>query len=152
MKLAEALLLRADLQKKLASLKARIGRFTRVQEGDAPAEDPNALISEALIVTRELHRLIAQIHRTNAKSQLPQGAPMLDTLIQRDALVEQHKVLMASLTQARQSEDRYSRREIRWMLHVSVPVLQQQADELAAQLRQLNVRIQEANWQLELLE
>lgn len=53
MKLAEALLLRADLQKKLASLKARIGQFTRVQEGDAPAEDPNALISEALIVTRD---------------------------------------------------------------------------------------------------
>jgi hypothetical protein len=61
-------------------------------------------------------------------------------------------VLMTSLTQARQSEDRYSRREIRWVLHVSVPVLQQQADELAAQLRQLNVRIQEANWQVELLE
>ena len=44
MKLAEALLLRADMQRKLESLRERIGRNTVTQEGEKPSEDPNALL------------------------------------------------------------------------------------------------------------
>ncbi len=43
MKLAEALQLRADIQKKLASLRERIKQNTVVQEGENPSEDPNEL-------------------------------------------------------------------------------------------------------------
>ena len=45
MKLAEALLLRADMQKKLASLRERIVANAVVQEGDKPHEDPEKLRS-----------------------------------------------------------------------------------------------------------
>ena len=45
MKLAEALLLRADLQKKVISLKKRIGENAKVQEGDTPSENPVELLS-----------------------------------------------------------------------------------------------------------
>ena len=48
MKLAEALLLRSDLQKKIASLKERIARYSVVQEGDRPAEDPKALLAQSV--------------------------------------------------------------------------------------------------------
>jgi hypothetical protein len=41
MKLAEALLRRADCQKCLEQLKARLLRNAKVQEGDDPAEDPS---------------------------------------------------------------------------------------------------------------
>ena len=40
MKLAEALIIRADLQKKSASLRDRIGTNCKVQEGESPSEDP----------------------------------------------------------------------------------------------------------------
>ena len=43
MKLAEALNLRADLQKRIAQLKERLANNVKVQEGDSPAEDPKAL-------------------------------------------------------------------------------------------------------------
>lgn len=43
MKLAEALLLRSDQQKQLASLKQRIEANVLIQEGDEPSEDPNVL-------------------------------------------------------------------------------------------------------------
>ena len=40
MKLAEALILRADLQKELMSLKNRINQNLLVQEGEKPSENP----------------------------------------------------------------------------------------------------------------
>ena len=46
MKLAEALNLRADVQKRIASLKERLIRNAKVQEGDVPAEDPVMLLKE----------------------------------------------------------------------------------------------------------
>lgn len=46
MKLAEALQLRADLQKRMEQLAARLYDNATVQEGEAPAEDPVALLEE----------------------------------------------------------------------------------------------------------
>lgn len=44
MKLAEALNLRADLQKRIANLRERLIKNAKVQEGDTPSEDPNMLL------------------------------------------------------------------------------------------------------------
>ena len=44
MKLAEALLIRSDMQTKLASLQQRINNNVMIQEGDQPSEDPQTLI------------------------------------------------------------------------------------------------------------
>ena len=46
MKLAEALILRADLQKRIAQLSARLKDSAKVQEGDEPTEDLKALFAE----------------------------------------------------------------------------------------------------------
>ena len=43
MKLAEALILRADCQKRIAQLKSRLLTNAKVQEGDKPAEAPQEL-------------------------------------------------------------------------------------------------------------
>ena len=43
MKLAEALVLRADCQRKVAQLKQRLERVMKVQEGEQPAEQPDVL-------------------------------------------------------------------------------------------------------------
>ncbi|MDR2809475.1 MAG: DIP1984 family protein, partial [Tannerellaceae bacterium] len=40
MKLAEALSIRADLQKRIAGLKERLKNSSKIQEGDVPFEDP----------------------------------------------------------------------------------------------------------------
>ena len=46
MKLAEALNLRADLQKKITQLKERLLTNAKVQEGDKPSEAPEELLNE----------------------------------------------------------------------------------------------------------
>lgn len=152
MKLAEALILRGDQQKKIISLRQRIQANAQVQEGETPSEDPNDLLKQAIIVSGELHKMILRIHRTNAQSVLPDNRSLLDVLIERDALSEQHKILTAAIENARREVSRYSAREIKWTTSLSVADLQKRADEIAIKLRDLNIKTQAANWQVELLD
>lgn len=152
MKLAEALLIRSDMQKKLAQLKARIKNNVKVQEGDTPSEDPNELLLQASQVITELNTLIERIHRTNAIAKTDKGQSMLTLLVERDTLEMRHKMLIETIEAAHGEVDRYSPREIKWDVMVSISGLQKQADDIAMKLRQINLVIQSNNWQIELVD
>lgn len=152
MKLAEALLIRSDLQKKLAQLNARIANNVKVQEGDTPNEAPEELLVEANQVISELSNLIERIHRTNAIATTEKGQSMLSLLAQRDMLQMRHKLLVEAIAAASNEVDRYSPREIKWRVMISVSALQKQADDLAMKLRNLNLIIQASNWQIDLVQ
>ena len=152
MKLAEALLIRSDMQKKLAQIKARIRSNVKVQEGDTPNEDPNALMIDASQIITELSSLIERIHRTNALAKIDKGQSMLTLLVERDTLEMRHKLLIEAIDATDTEADRYSHREIKWNLMVSVVSLQKQADDIAMKLRKINIAIQSNNWQIDLVE
>lgn len=152
MKLAEALLIRSDMQKKLAQLKGRIRNSAKVQEGDTPSEDPNELIINASQIITELTDLIERIHRTNAITNTDNGKSMLTLLVERDTLEMRHKLLIDTIEAANSETDRYSHREIKWHVMVSIASLQKQADDIAMKLRQTNIVIQSNNWQIDLIE
>ena len=152
MKLAEALLIRSDMQKKLAQLKGRIRSNVKVQDGDTPSEDPNALMIEASQIISELSNLIERIHRTNAIAQTDKGQSMLTLLVERDTLEMRHKLLIEAIEATDTEVDRYSHREIKWNIIVSVAGLQKQADDIAMKLRKINIVIQANNWQIDLIE
>ncbi len=151
MKLAEALLRRADMQKKLASLKSRIAENVKVQDGDTPNENPNELLLQANQVMSELYALIDHIHRTNAIAVMPDGSTMLSTLVKRDELAERHRLLQTAIDNANTEGDRYSYREIKWQKVIEPVRLQKQADDIAVKLRNLNIQLQAANWQIDLV-
>lgn len=151
MKLAEALLLRADMQKKLASLKSRIAENVKVQDGDEPSESPSDLLTQASLVIGELYALITLIHRTNATAVLANGKTMLTTLTERDELAERHRLLQSAIENTKTEGDRYSYREIKWQKVVDIASLQKQADDIATKLRNLNIELQAANWQIDLI-
>ena len=151
MKLAEALVLRADHQKRLEQLKQRLLRSAKVQEGEQPPEDPAALLAEVDRVAAELQQLIRRINRTNAAVPLGSGT-LSDALAERDVL-GLRRTILADLAQAASvQQDRYSKSEVKFKSTVDVAAVQKQADELAKQYRELDVRIQEANWRVDLLE
>ena len=152
MKLAEALLIRSDMQKKLAQLKGRISNNAKVQEGDTPSEDPNDLIVSASQIISEMTDLIERIHRTNAIANTDKGQSMLTLLVERDNLEMRHKLLLDAIEAANSEADRYSHREIKWRVIVSVASLQKQADDIAMKLRQINIIIQSNNWQIKLVD
>jgi hypothetical protein len=151
-KLAEALLLRADLQKKLASLRERITQYVTVQQGEKPAENPNDLIKQAVGVARELEDLIYRINRANLHAKLSDGRTLTEALAQRETLIQQHSILTTAIGATRRQPDRYGLKEIKWVAVIDVSKTQKQADDLAKKLRELNVLIQEANWKSNLPE
>ncbi len=150
MKLAEGLLLRSDMKKKLASLRERIATNAVVQEGERPHEDPMTLMKEAVGVLDELQRLVLQINAANLSYKLPDGRPLAQLITLRDKLVQQHSLLQVAVQGSRKEPERYSMKEIKWVATVEVAKLQKQSDDLSRQIRELNVQIQEANWQVEM--
>ncbi|APV50035.1 septicolysin [Betaproteobacteria bacterium GR16-43] len=150
MKLAEALLLRGDVQKKLASLRDRVGRNALMQEGNSPNEDPNALMNEAVGVIGELEALVVRINAANLVNKIPDGRTLTAAIARRDALTDHHSLLQAAISATQKEPDRYSAREIKWIPVVDVKKLQRQSEDLAKTIRELNAAIQETNWKVEL--
>lgn len=150
MKLAEALLLRADVQKKLASLQARAQKYSVVQEGERPAEDPNALLREAEAVAAELARLVYAINRANLGHTIRTGESITAALAKRDALALRHRILVGVVESCAKPAERYGTKEIRWVATVDAAALQAEADRLAKEIRDLNAAIQEAGWRVEI--
>ncbi len=149
MKLAEALILRADLQKRLLQLRERLELNARVQEGEQPAEDPAALLKELDALLAEQEDLFRRINLTNARTEA--GGELLTALLaRRDCLTEKISMLRDFLNTASNITGRTSRMEIK--IHSTVPVaeLRKQVDSLSKQLRELDIRIQSANWTAEL--
>ena len=151
MKLAEALLERADLQKRLAQMGGRLNNNARVQEGEKPAEDPKALLKEQEALTARLETLVAQINLTNSAA-LIDGQPMTVCLARRDARREQLQQLRNFLDAASSLSDRARQSEIKIISTVDVAKLQKELDQKSKALRELDAKIQSANWITDLRE
>ncbi|HET6249219.1 MAG TPA: DIP1984 family protein [Tepidisphaeraceae bacterium] len=150
MKLAEALLLRSDLQKKLASLQVRAQRYAIVQEGEKPAEDPQVIFREIDAIAQQFERLIYAINRANLQNAIKSGITLTEALAHRDTLTLRHRILISVIEACNKPPERYGVKEIRWVTTISIPAIQQQVDGLAKEIRELNAAIQEAGWQVEL--
>jgi hypothetical protein len=149
MKLAEALALRGDHQKRLEQLKARLLRNAKVQEGDDPAEDPKALLEEYEALAAALVQLIRRINLTNARASLG-GRSVTEALAERDLLKQRHALYRELAQAATVTQAVATRSEVRFRSTVTVSAVQRQADTIAKELRELDARIQEANWTIDL--
>lgn len=152
MKLAEALILRADAQNRMHELQNRLTRVAKVQEGDAPAEDPTELLRELDRTAAQLEQMIKQINRTNAAVEVDADRTMTDALAERDVLMRKRNILQALVNTAAQQQTRYGNAEIRMVTTVDVAALQKQVDDLARDYRELDALIQQQNWLIDLIE
>ena len=152
MKLAEALILRADYQKRIAQLKSRLLTNAKVQEGDTPAENAQELLDELDRVSADLVDLIKRINRTNGSVLLAQGQTISDALADRDVFAVKRAANVELAEAASITQGRYTRSEVKYISTINVAEIQKRADELAKNYRDLDARIQEINWQTELVE
>lgn len=152
MKLAEALILRADCQKRFEQLKQRLLTSAKVQEGDEPPENPNELLAELERVSNELTDLIKRINKTNSMTTYAEGKSLSDALAERDVLALRRTVYADLAQAASVRQDRYSKSEVKFKSTVNVPEIQKRSDELAKTYREMDSRIQEINWRTDLIE
>ena len=151
MKLAEALQERADLNRRIEQLRARIQTNALVQEGEKPAEDPQKLIRELEECLGRLEHLMACINLTNCRSTV-EGKTLTELIARKDALRLRQSAYREIVYAASQTTGRARNTEIRILSAVDVAGLQEHSDALAKELRVLDNAIQQANWAVELLE
>lgn len=152
MKLAEALVLRADYQKKAEELKNRLLKNAKVQEGDLPHEDPTKLLKELDTLLSALSLIIKRINKTNTSTYVKKNKSIADLIVERDNIAKKRNIIVALADAAAVKLDRYSKSEIKYVPAVNIAALQKTADMLAKQYREIDTLIQETNWKTDLLE
>jgi hypothetical protein len=154
MTLAEALVERKGLKERLESLKQRLAVNARVQEGDAPTETPETLLAQVDAAIADLERLIVAINRTNLAASLPgeEEWSLMEAIARRDMLALRQGILEATINAAQTTRERWAmtRNEVRSIAVVDVAAMQKEIDALGKQRRELDMRLQAANWSVRL--
>ncbi len=151
MKLAEALILRADIQKRMEQVRNRLYNNVLTQEGELPSEDPNVLLKEFLSLQNELTTIIKAINRTNNNTPFNDSMMLSEVLVERDALLAKRAILSTAAERASDKQDRYSRTEIKYVSVIDIKKFQKDADRLAKEYRELDTKIQGFNWNVDLI-
>lgn len=146
MKLAEALLERKSIKDQINDLQERLNNNVQVQEGDAPAEEPEKLISKINELINQLEILVMAINKTNLKATLQDGTTIMEAIARRDMLKLHHNILELAAKTATVNVHRFSRSEIKFQTTINLKQLQQQIDMQVKNYRELDTAIQAANW------
>lgn len=150
MKLAEALQIRADLQKRIEQMQSRLRNNATVQEGTQPAENPKELLAELDGMFGQLADLITRINITNSRTE-HDGVSMTAMIARRDCLKQKIGILRDFIDSASQLTRRHSLSEILIVSTVDVSAQRKRCDELSKELRELDTHIQSLNWTTDLI-
>jgi len=149
MKLAEALLLRADLQKKITRLTSRITPNMVVHAGKSPQEDPAKLMAQLRKAITDLQKLIVKINITNVITKDEAGKTLMENLAVRDA----YKTQLEQLRLIRQSAQIHNQSSYNNPVNtIKVTVLQSEIDQTGRAFREIDTKIQGLNWLTDLRE
>ena len=152
MLLAEALAERAEAQRQYEQVIRRLLRVVRVQEGDAPVEDPEELLTSANGILDRMEWLIRCINRTNMMTKMDEKYTLTDAIAFRDMSLKRRKLYSDVAARASTGQGRYTRNEIKYVSVMDVREMQKKVDKLAAEYRHLDTRIQRMNWEVALIE
>ena len=151
MKLAEALQERADLNRNIEQLQRRLNNNVLVQEGEEPAEDPQKLKEMLDESIARLAYLIKCINQTNCQTIID-GKSLTELIAQKDALSLKIHAYKDIVYTASQSVYRARNTEIKIKQTINVASWQAEIDQMAKNLRLLDNKLQENNWQTDLIE
>ncbi|HTO16787.1 MAG TPA: DIP1984 family protein [Edaphocola sp.] len=146
MKLAEALLLRADLQKKIEHLQYRITPLLIVSDDRLPQEEPIELMAQLRKVILNLESIIIQINKTNNETLIEGEGVLMEALAKRDSL----KMLVEKLRIIRQAAQVNNSGDKNLKTTIDIKKLQAELDQTGRAFREIDSKIQEINWLTEL--
>ena len=149
MKLAEALQARADLKRQINQLEYRLTSNALVQEGENPNEKPSDLFKEFNKSLEEMEKLVVRINLTNSVEKV-EGKTLTELIAQRDVLKQKIATYRNVVNEASSNTSRATRTEIKVLPTINVESFQKDIDKMSKQLRELDNKIQEANWTIEL--
>lgn len=147
-KLAEGLLLRADLIKKIEQFHYRIRPLLIVSDDKLPQEDPAKLLAQLRKAIQDLEAIVVRINKTNNETLVEGEGTLMQALAKRDAL----KLLSEKLRNVRDSAQVNNSGDQNLKATISIKDLQIEMDQTGRAFRELDSKIQEINWLTELKE
>ena len=148
MKLAEGLLLRSDLMKKIEHLQNRIRPVLIVSDDKLPQEDPAKLLAQLRKAVQDLESIVVRINKTNNATRVEGEGLLMEALARRDAL----KLLSEKLRVIRHAAQINNSGEANLKTTISIKDLQSEMDQTGRAFRELDNKIQEINWKTELMD
>ena len=146
MKLAEGLLLRADVQKKIEQLQNRIRPNLIVSDDNTPQEDPNKLLAQLRNSIQEFEAIVIRINKTNNKTLVDGQTQLMEMLAKRDSL----KLLVEKLRIVQQAAQINHTGYNKLKSTINYSNLQIEIDQTGRAFREIDSKIQEINWFTEL--
>lgn len=151
MRLAEALQERADINRNIEQLKNRLNNNVLVQEGEKTAEDPGKLKQELDASIERLAYLISHINLTNCQTKVG-GRTLTELIAKKDALSLKIRVYKDIVYAGSQTSYRARNTEIKIKPAIVVTDWQAEVDVMSKELRLLDNKLQESNWNTDLIE
>ncbi len=151
MRLAEALQERADLNRNIEQLKSRLRNNVLVQEGEKPAEDPVKLKNELDSSITRLNYLIAHINQTNCATKIDELF-LTELIAKKDTLSLKISLYKDIVYAGSQASYRARNTEIKIKSAISISEWQKEIDKMSKELRLLDNKLQEKNWNTDLIE
>lgn len=148
MKLAEALIIRADLQTRLRELRDRLCANALVQER-ASGRGADGALEQLEKCCLELSTIMTRINLTNTGT-IVSGNSLTELLARRETLALRVSAMRSLSESASNTAMRASRSEVKILSSVDVQALRRETDELSRELRELDTSIQSANRTIDL--
>lgn len=146
MKLAEALLLRSDLLKKIEHIQNRIRPVLIVSDDREPQEDPVKLLAQMRTAIQDLETLVIRINKTNNETNIKEEGSLMEALAKRDSL----KMLSEKLRNIRYAAQINNSGDAKLKTTIDINKLQIEMDQTGRAFREIDSKIQELNWLTEL--
>jgi hypothetical protein len=153
MKLAEALIERAALQKQNRAIVRHIEENVRLPEDEEPAASVENLTRQYEANMTRLAELIRRINKTNCLTEM-EGGTITDAIARRDCLDSQIRAYTEIYNKVTSHDrDRFDNGEgrIKYVRHIDSRALRDRLDHLSQEFRILDTALQSMNWTAELL-
>ena len=153
MKLAEALIERASLQKQNRAIVRHIEENVKIPEDEEPTVSIDNLMRQYEINMGRLSELIRRINKTNSLTEM-NGGTITDAIARRDCLTSQIRAYNDIYDKAiRHDRDRYGSNEVRvkYVRYVNCAELKDRIDHLSQEFRLLDTALQGKNWTVDLI-
>lgn len=130
----------------------RVKNAARIQDGDVPPEDARELLEEYDRLATEFTDIVARINHTNLTVQVSGVGTMTEALARRDTLKLSVNTWRTAADTASSTQTRTTRSEVKFVPGLNVKEARDRVDRLSKELRELDIKIQEANWASELVD
>lgn len=152
MKLAELLIERSEMKKRIEVISSRLRRTAKVQEGDPITIPPDKMLTKLDYLIDRHELIIRKINHVNQSTMFEKDMTLADAVVKRESMKHRRNIYSALFSASYIEENRYSKSEIKFVATLNVDKIMEISDDLSRDIRLLDGKIQAKNWEVEVGE